>query len=63
VIGLMQGATVPKWVASSTMRSGSWLETTTIRDVAEQVAEVKHQPGEDSVVIGSSGLAYQPAAR
>jgi hypothetical protein len=45
------------------MRSGSWLETTIIRDVAEQVAELTQQPGKDSVVRRSLGLAYQPAAR
>jgi dihydrofolate reductase len=48
---------VPKYVASSTLTSGSWPETTVIADVAGQVRELKQQPGKDVVVMGSSMLA------
>jgi dihydrofolate reductase len=48
---------VPKYVASTTLASGSWPETTVIADVAGQVRELKQQPGKDVVVMGSSGLA------
>ena len=47
---------VPKYVASTTMRGGSWAETTVIADVPVEVAELKRQAGKDIVVIGSSEL-------
>jgi dihydrofolate reductase len=47
---------VPKYVASSTLTSGSWPQTTVITDVAAQVGELKQQPGKDIVVMGSSQL-------
>jgi dihydrofolate reductase len=47
---------VPKYVASTTMRAGSWAETTTIGDVPVEVAELKRQAGKDIVVMGSSDL-------
>jgi dihydrofolate reductase len=49
--------TVPKYVASKTLRNGSWRQSTVIDDVAGEVGELKHQPGKDIVVMGSSGLA------
>ena len=48
---------VPKYVASTTLTSGSWPETTVIADVAGQVRELKQQPGKDVLVMGSAGLA------
>ena len=48
---------VPKYVASTTMREGSWNETTVIDDVTGRVRDLKQQPGKDILVIGSSGLA------
>jgi dihydrofolate reductase len=48
---------VPKYVASTTLTSGPWPETTVIADVAGQVHELKQQPGKDVVVMGSSRLA------
>jgi dihydrofolate reductase len=48
---------VPKYVASQGMMSGSWPETTLIRDVAREVGELKERPGKDIVVMGSSELA------
>jgi dihydrofolate reductase len=48
---------VPKYVASTTLRSGPWPDTTVITDVAGQVGELKALPGKDIVVMGSSQLA------
>jgi dihydrofolate reductase len=48
---------VPKYVASTTLQSGPWSETTVITDVAGQVGELKAVPGKDIVVMGSSELA------
>jgi dihydrofolate reductase len=49
---------VPKYLASTTLREGPWPETTVIDDVATQVGDLKQQSGKDIVVIGSSGLAH-----
>jgi len=49
--------TVPKYLATTTMREGSLSETTVIDDVPGQVGELKRQPGKDIFVMGSSGLA------
>src|SRR5262245_17630426 len=48
---------VPKYVASTTMRKGSWSETTVIDEVPAQVDELKHRPGKDIFLTGSSELA------
>jgi dihydrofolate reductase len=48
---------VPKYVASTTLTSGSWPQSTVIADVAGQIGELKRQPGKDIVVMGSSQLA------
>jgi dihydrofolate reductase len=47
----------PKFVASTTMRSGSWPPTTVVSDVAPDVAELKRRNGQDVVVMGSLLLA------
>jgi dihydrofolate reductase len=49
--------TVPKYVASRTLRDRSWPETTVLSDVASDVQELKNQPGKDIVVMGSAELA------
>jgi len=49
--------TVPKYLASTARREGSWSETTVIDDVPDQVRDLKQQPGKDIFVMGSSGLA------
>ena len=49
---------VPKYVASSTLESGPWRETTVIKDVAGEVGALKQEPGKDVVVMGSSELAH-----
>ena len=49
---------VPKYVASTTLKDPEWSPATVIkRDVAEEVAKLKEQPGKDILVVGSSGLA------
>jgi dihydrofolate reductase len=48
---------VPKYVASRTLASGPWPQTTVIADVGAQVGALKQQPGKDIVVMGSSELA------
>jgi dihydrofolate reductase len=47
----------PKYVASRTLTSGPWPQTTVIADVAGEVGALKRQPGNDIVVMGSSELA------
>src|SRR5262249_48243801 len=49
--------TVPKYLASTTVREGSWSETTVIDEVRGQVGELKREPGKDIFLLGSSGLA------
>jgi dihydrofolate reductase len=49
--------TVPKYVASTTLSSGPWPQTTVITDVPAQIDELKRQPGKEIVVMGSSELA------
>jgi dihydrofolate reductase len=48
---------VPKYVASTTLRHGSWPQTTVIADVGGEVGSLKQQPGKDIVVMGSSELS------
>jgi dihydrofolate reductase len=48
---------IPKYVASHTMRLGSWHETTVLGgDIPAEIAELKAQPGGDLVVFGSGQL-------
>ncbi|MCX6048317.1 MAG: dihydrofolate reductase family protein [Chloroflexi bacterium] len=48
---------IPKFVVSSTLASGSWNPTTVIKDnVAETVAALKQQPGGDIYIYGSNTL-------
>jgi dihydrofolate reductase len=51
---------VPKYVASSTLESGPWPETTVLSDVAGEVAELKRESAtKDIVVMGSGQLARE----
>ncbi|MGG1516461.1 dihydrofolate reductase family protein [Paenibacillus oryzisoli] len=47
-----------KYVASNTMTSGEWHPTVVLRgDIAEQIAQIKQQPGPELHVWGSGDLA------
>jgi dihydrofolate reductase len=45
------------YVASRSMVEGPWRDTTVIRDVPREVADLKRQPGGDILVYGSADLA------
>lgn len=46
-----------KYVVSSTLRKGEWNNSTIIKsDVAEEVAKLKQQPGENILIFGSGEL-------
>ena len=47
----------PKYVASTTLRSVGWQNSALIKgDVAEEVSELKEQPGKNIAVLGSGDL-------
>jgi dihydrofolate reductase len=49
----------PKWVASKTLRSLAWQNSTLIEgDVSAAVAELKKQPGGNIAVLGSGELVH-----
>jgi dihydrofolate reductase len=48
---------LPKYVASTTLTTAEWSNTTVIRgDIAEAVAALKQQPGQDILLSGSAEL-------
>lgn len=47
---------MPKYVASTTLRETTWNATLLEGDVAGAVAELKNRPGKDIVKYGTSGL-------
>jgi dihydrofolate reductase len=47
----------PKYVVSSTLKTGEWNNSTVIRkNVVEEVAKLKQQPGQDILMFGSATL-------
>jgi dihydrofolate reductase len=49
---------LPKIVFSKTLSSVEWQNTRLVKEnVAEEVAKLKHQPGKDLIIFGSSDLA------
>ena len=48
---------MPKYVVSSTLRKAEWNNSTIIKsDLAEEVAKLKQQPGENILIFGSGEL-------
>jgi dihydrofolate reductase len=47
---------VRKYVASTTLESAEWQNTTILRDVAAEVPKLKEAPGKDIAVLGSGNL-------
>jgi dihydrofolate reductase len=48
---------MPKYVVSTTMQKADWNNTTIIKNIAEEVAALKAQPGKDILVFGSAMLS------
>ncbi|HLW01163.1 MAG TPA: dihydrofolate reductase family protein [Ktedonobacterales bacterium] len=49
---------VPKIVFSTTLEQAEWENSRLVKDhVAEEIAQLKQQPGKDIAIFGSSGLA------
>ena len=47
---------VRKYVATRTLESAEWENTTVLRDVPEEVARLKEEPGKNIAVLGSGNL-------
>lgn len=50
---------MPKYVASNTLTEMEWNANLIKGDLAEEVAKLKQQPGQDLLVFGSGELVYQ----
>ncbi len=50
---------LPKYVVSTTLDEAEWNNSTLIKEnVAEEVAKLKQQPGQDILIYGSGGLVH-----
>lgn len=49
---------LPKYVASTTLEEATWNATVIKGDVAEAVAKLKQQPGQDILIYGSGDLVH-----
>jgi dihydrofolate reductase len=50
---------LPKYVVSSTLKKADWTNSTIIdRDVTQAIAQLKQQPGQDLLIMGSSSLVH-----
>jgi len=47
---------IPKYVASTTLKEASWNATIIQGDIAEEVRKIKEQPGKDIVKYGTGAL-------
>ena len=49
---------LPKYVASTTLHEAEWNASLIKGDVAEEIARLKQQPGQDILVFGSADLVH-----
>jgi dihydrofolate reductase len=53
--------TLPKYVAFTTLQTAEWNNSTIVKEqVAEEVARLKQQPGQDILIYNSADLAHTP---
>jgi dihydrofolate reductase len=54
---------LPKYVVSSSLERANWTNSTLINDnVTEALAELKQQPGQDMLIMGSASLVHSLVA-
>jgi dihydrofolate reductase len=54
---------LPKYVVSSSLERADWTNSTLINDnVTEALAELKQQPGQDMLIMGSASLVHSLVA-
>jgi dihydrofolate reductase len=54
--GAREMNSIPKYVASTTLKEAGWNATVIKGDVAEEVARLKAEPGQDLLIYGSGDL-------
>jgi dihydrofolate reductase len=54
---------LPKYVVSSSLERADWTNSTLINDnITEALAELKQQPGQDMLIMGSASLVHSLVA-